>query len=142
MAAFWNALPTVLYSIPLPCLTYPSTHLSRAEARTVVHPPRSRGPAVGEVRWPVAAWGTDRAGGREQYSITWRARAGGRSGGQAAADAVSWNAVDSREQENERRSEKLTDADLSHPAMECFIDQERASDAHRLLPPRLDAQFS
>ena len=91
MAAFWNALPTVLYSIPLrpppspPHLTYPSTYL----------PKQSRGPSI-----HLAARADCR--GREQYYL---ARAGdGRTA--AAADAVSWNAVDSREQRNERMSEK------------------------------------
>ena len=67
--------------------------------------------------------------------------AGGRAGGRAAADAdaVSWNVVDSREQENERRSEKLTDAGLSHPAAAAAAGpssvsyhEEHASEAHHL----------
>ena len=96
MAAFWNALPTVLYSIPLrpppspPHLTYPSTYLpkqSRAAVRPSIH---------------LAARADCR--GREQYYL---ARAGdGRTAADGRADAVSWNAVDSREQRNERMSEK------------------------------------
>ena len=72
--------------------------------------------------------------------------AGGRAGGRAAADAdaVSWNVVDSREQENERRSEKLTDAGLSHPAAAAAGPssvsylEEHASKAHHLQLPKLE----
>ena len=78
-----------------PLLTLPihlPTYLSRAEVRTAVrlHPPRCTG------RLPGPGAILPGAGGRR-----------------TAADAVSWNAVDSREQKNERRSEKLTDADPS-----------------------------
>ena len=73
-------------------------------------------------------------------NITWRGRAGG-----AGADAVSWNAVDSREQKNERRSEKLTDAGLSHPAAAAAAGpssvsylEEHASKAHHLQLPKLE----
>ena len=69
------------------------------------------------------------------------------AGGRAAADAdaVSWNVVDSREQENERRSEKLTDAGLSHPAAAAAAGpssvsylEEHASKAHHLQLPKLE----
>ena len=71
--------------------------------------------------------------------------AGWRAGGGADADAVSWNVVDSREQENERRSEKLTDAGLSHPAAAAAAGpssvsyhEEHASEAHHLQLPKLE----
>ena len=66
MAAFWNALPTVLYSIPLrrppspPHLTYPSTYLPKQSGG------KNRRPSI-----HLAARADCR--GREQYYL---ARAG------------------------------------------------------------------